>query len=133
MSKTDNGLKWPKSCFKCFKLMTKISFPMPSQMMKLVTPIVGVCNCSMFCCTLLYVHSSIAIILMGQKELIVLLYLSSCCLVTVERLFLVVLWGCLRFVIVVFLIILTYYFLVHYFEPIRKVSNKVWATKHSKR
>ena len=22
---------------------------------------------------------------------------------------------------------------VHYFEPIRKVSNKIWATKHSKR
>ena len=29
----------------------------------IVTSIVGVCNCSMFCCTLLYVHSSIAIIL----------------------------------------------------------------------
>ena len=29
----------------------------------------GVCNCSMFCCTLLYVHSSIAIILMGKREL----------------------------------------------------------------
>ena len=23
----------------------------------IVTPIVGVCNCSMFCCTLFYVHS----------------------------------------------------------------------------
>ena len=23
MSKTDNGLKWQKSCFKCFKLVTK--------------------------------------------------------------------------------------------------------------
>ena len=32
--------------------------------------IVGVCNCSMFCCTLFYVHSSIAIILMGKKELV---------------------------------------------------------------
>ena len=31
----------------------------------IVTPIVGACNCSMFCCTLLYVHSSIAIVLMG--------------------------------------------------------------------
>ena len=39
----------------------------------IVTPIVGVCNCSMFCCTLLYVHSSIAIILMGKRELVVLL------------------------------------------------------------
>ena len=28
----------------------------------------GVCNCSMFCCTLLYVHTSIAIILMGKRE-----------------------------------------------------------------
>ena len=36
----------------------------------IVTPIVGVCNCSVFCCTLLYVHSSIAIILMGKRELV---------------------------------------------------------------
>ena len=62
----------------------------------------GVCNCSMFCYTLLYVHSSIAIILMGKRELIALLNLSSWCLVMVERLFLVVPWGCLQFVIVVF-------------------------------
>ena len=62
----------------------------------------GVCNCSMFCCTLLYVHSSIAIILMGKRELIALLNLSSWCLVMVERLFLVVPRGCLQFVIVVF-------------------------------
>ena len=34
----------------------------------IVTPIVGVCNCSMFCCTLLYVHSSIAIIFLGKRE-----------------------------------------------------------------
>ena len=70
----------------------------------------GVCNCSMFCCTLLYVHSSIAIILMGKRELVALLNLSSWCLVMVEWLFLAMPWGCLRFVIVVFLIILTYYF-----------------------
>ena len=62
----------------------------------------GVCNCSMFCCTLLYVHSSIAIILMGKRELIALLNLSSWCLVMVERLFLTVPWICLQFVIVVF-------------------------------
>ena len=62
----------------------------------------GVCNCSMFCCTLLYVHSSIAIILMGKRELIALLNLSSWCLVMVERLFLTVPRGCLQFVIVVF-------------------------------
>ena len=62
----------------------------------------GVCNCSMFCCTLLYAHSSIAIILMGKRELIALLNLSSWCLVMVERLFLAVPRGCLQFVIVVF-------------------------------
>ena len=62
----------------------------------------GVCNCSMYCCTLLYVHSSIAIILMGKRELIALLNLSSWCLMMVERLFLAVPRGCLQFVIVVF-------------------------------
>ena len=58
----------------------------------------------MFCCTLLYVHSSIAITLMGKRELhvVALLNLSSWCLVMVERLFLAVPRGCLRFVIVVF-------------------------------
>ena len=62
----------------------------------------GVCGCSLFCCTLLYVHSSIAIILMGKRELIALLNLSSWCLVVVGRLFLTVPRGCLQFVIVVF-------------------------------
>ena len=62
----------------------------------------GVCNCSMFCCALLYVHSIFAIILMGKRELNALLNLSSWCLVMVERLFLAVTWGCLRYVIVVF-------------------------------
>ena len=56
----------------------------------------------MFCCTLLYVHSSIAIILMGKRELVALLNLCSWCLVMVERLFLAVPRGCLRFEIVVF-------------------------------
>ena len=50
----------------------------------------------MFCCTLLNVHSSIAIILMGM-----MLNLSTWCLVMVGRLFLTVPRGCLRFVIVV--------------------------------
>ena len=62
----------------------------------------GVCSCSMFCCALLCVHFSIAIILMGKRELIALLNLSSWCLVMVERLFLTVPRGCLQFVIVVF-------------------------------
>ena len=67
-----------------------------------VAPIVGVCNCSMFCCTLLNVHSCIAISLMRKRELIALLNLSSWCPVMFEQLFLTVPLGCLRFVIVVF-------------------------------
>ena len=62
----------------------------------------GVCNRSMFCCTLLCVHSSFAIILVEKRELVALFNLPSWCLVMVERLFLVVPGGCLQFVIVVF-------------------------------
>ena len=62
----------------------------------------GSCDCSMFCCALLYVHSSSAIILMGKRELVTLLRLSSCCLVSVVRFFHAVPWVCLQFVIVVF-------------------------------
>ena len=83
----------------------------------------GVCNCSMFCCTLLYVHFSIAIILMGKRELVALLNLSSWCLVMVERLFLAVPRGFLRFVIVVFpdhthLLFFMYFFLSMFFNHI---------------
>ena len=59
----------------------------------------GVYDCSMFCCTLLYVQSSLAIILMWKRELVALLSLSSWCLVMVVWLLAMV---CLRFVIVVF-------------------------------
>ena len=56
-------------------------------------------------CFFLYVTLcpfSIATILMGKRELVALLNLSSWCLVMVEWLFLAMPWGCLRFVIVVF-------------------------------
>ena len=43
----------------------------------IVTPIVGFCNCSMFCCALLCVHSSFAIISMGIRELFAFLCLPS--------------------------------------------------------
>ena len=47
------------------------------------TPIVGVCNCSMFCCTFLHVHSSFAIILMGKRAgcfaYFVVLVSRDCC------------------------------------------------------
>ena len=56
----------------------------------------------MFCCTLLYVHSSFANILMGKRMLAVLLSLSSWCFVMVVWHFLAVPWVCLRFVIVIF-------------------------------
>ena len=56
----------------------------------------------MFSFALLYVHSSFAIILMRKRKLVVLLNLSSWCLMMVEWLFLAVPWGFLRFVIVVF-------------------------------
>ena len=48
------------------------------------------------------IHSSIAIILMGKRELVALLNLSSWCLVMVEQLFLAVPRGYLWFVILVF-------------------------------
>ena len=56
----------------------------------------------MFCCTLVYVHSSFAVILMGKRELVAWLSLSSWCLVIVVWLFIAVTWVCLQFVIVVF-------------------------------
>ena len=62
----------------------------------------GVCNCSMFCCTLLCVRSGFAIILMGKRELVALLGLSFWCLVVAVWLFLAVPWVCQQFVIVVF-------------------------------
>ena len=62
----------------------------------------GFCNCSMFCCALIYVHFSFAIILMGKRELVALLSLSSWCLVIVVWLFLEVPWVCLQFLIVVY-------------------------------
>ena len=36
--------------------------------LSLEVQLVGVCNCSVFCCTLLCVHSSIAIILVGRER-----------------------------------------------------------------
>ena len=68
--------------------------------MSIATPIVGFCNCSMFCCVLLYVHSSFAI-LMGKRGLVALLCLPSRCLVIVVWLFLTMPRMCLQFVIVV--------------------------------
>ena len=63
--------------------------------------IVGFRNCSMFWCVLLHVNSSFAIILMGKRELVVLIFVflvsRDCCV----ALFLTVPRVCLQFVIVV--------------------------------
>ena len=67
-----------------------------------VTPIVGFCNCSMFCCALLCVHSSFAIISMGRRVLVALLSLFSVCFMIVVWLNNTKPWVCLQFVIVVF-------------------------------
>ena len=56
----------------------------------------------MFCCALLYVRSSFAIILMRKRELVALLCLSSWCLMIVMWLFLKKPQVCLQFVIGVF-------------------------------
>ena len=77
----------------------------------------------MLCCTLLYVHCSIAIILVGKRELVALLNLSSWCLVMVERLFLVVPLGCLRFVIVVFP---DHTHLLFWYHKLRKTFSKFY-------
>ena len=62
----------------------------------------GFCNCSMVCCELLYVHSSFTIILIGKRELVALLSLSSWCLVIVVWFFLAVPWVSLQFVIKIY-------------------------------
>ena len=62
----------------------------------------GVCIFSMFCCTLLYVPSRFAIILMGKRELVALLSVSFWRLVIVVWFFLAVALFRLQFVIVVF-------------------------------
>ena len=69
----------------------------------MINVIIMLKRCQGFISMQIHVHSSIAIILMGKRELVALLTLSSWCLVMVERLFLTVPRGCLQFVIVVFL------------------------------
>ena len=49
----------------------------------IISPIVGFCNCPMFCCALLSVHSRYAIILMGKREMVAFFFVSllshDCC------------------------------------------------------
>ena len=90
----------PPSGFGCCPFYGGSSVVVDSLL--IVTPIVGVCNCSIFCCALLYVHSCFAIILMGKRELVVLLCLSSWCLAIVVWLLLSMPQASMQLVIVVF-------------------------------
>ena len=65
-------------------------------------PIVGFCNCSMFCCALLCVKSTFAINLMGKRERVALTCLYSWCLSLLVWLFILMPRLCLQFVFVVF-------------------------------
>ena len=96
----------------CNKLVRGIVF-IAKQFQIHISPVVSYCVCSHFFLktkpigkakvkTLHYNFICDRSILMGKRELIALLNLSSWCLVMVERLFLAVPWGCLQFVIVVF-------------------------------
>ena len=93
-------------------------------LVKLTFVFLRVCNCSMFCCMLLYVHSSFAIILMVRRELVALLSLSSWCLMVVVWLFLAVPWVCLQFVIVE-IPDHTYYFSLYYLSPLFKSFSMI--------
>ena len=74
---------------------------------------------------------------MGKRELIALLYLSSWCLVMVERLFLAVPRGCLQFVIVVFpdhthlLFLMKLGHIVKYHDVFFKLDNGPYRNKLS--
>ena len=76
---------------------------------------VGVLCLYLFCYALLCAHSSFEIILKRKRKLVALLLLSYRCIVTINVLwlFLKVPWVGLQYVIVIFLIILTY-FLNHF-------------------
>ena len=91
----------------------------------------------MFCCVLLYVHDSFAIILMGKRKLVALLSLSSWCLVTVVWLFLMVPRVCLQFVIVVFpdhthyFSFMSFYGIIQYSKNLSKTSIILPLTLHA--
>ena len=71
----------------------------------IITAIVGFCNCSTICCALLCAHSIFEIILIGrerERELVAFLSLSSQCLMIVVWLSLTAPRVCLQFVVVVF-------------------------------
>ena len=83
---------------KKFDILTKLFGHSFEDSLLIVTPIVGVCNCSMFCCPFYYCNH-----LGGEeRELVALLCFSSWCLLIVVWLFLTMPCVRLQFVIVVF-------------------------------
>ena len=85
-------------------------------------------NCYMYCCTLLYVYSSFAIILIGKRELVVLLSLSSWCLVIVVWLFIAMPLVCLQFVIVA-CADHTHYFRLDIAKQSQRISISIFVKK----
>ena len=61
------------------KIILQTRFVDVDNSLLIVASIVGFCNCSMFSCALVNIHSSFAMILMGKRELVALLGLSSWC------------------------------------------------------
>ena len=62
-------------CFNCWQLYFSSKFnvsqcdkSLSAGFLFIVTPIVGVCNCSMFCCTSLYVHSVLQLSWWGRES-----------------------------------------------------------------
>ena len=106
ISLTRDVIGWPViiliTCITDTVFAVSISGSAVVDSLLIVIPIVGISNCSMFCCALLCVHCSFAIISMGKRELVDLLCLSSWCLVIVVWLFLTIPRVCLQFVIVAF-------------------------------
>ena len=97
-----------KVCLVCGFTSQSTAMAMSRRSFHLTTLFHGSLNCCMYFCTLLYVHSIFAIILMGKRELIALLvFLVSCdgC-VTFPRGAMCLSAFCDWY----FLIILTYYF-----------------------
>ena len=114
-------------CLSMLSVLRRCSGSVVVDLLLIATPIMGFCNCSMFCCALLYVHSSFAINLMGKRELVALLSLSSWCLLIVAWLFLAVPWVFLQFVIMVFPdLIHLLFFIVKYNIGLKLFSNRVY-------
>ena len=73
----------------CLWASTAVRFRAVVLLLLIVVPIVGFCNCSMFCCAYFVSYTSFAVILMGKRGLVALLCLSSrdCCVAIILTIF----------------------------------------------